>query len=341
MKQAEKIGFAVVGLGNIAHTAVLPAFTRSRRASLAAVVSRDKAKATRFARKFGARAAYSVDEYSSCLADLNVRAVYIATPQGEHERFAVEAAARGKHVLCEKPLAANVEQARRMIAACCEHDVLLMTAYRKYLEPSALYLKKLIRDGAFGRIDVVHTAFSELNGTATSPAWLRDARLAGGGPLMDLGVYCVNTTRWLVEEDPVEVSAQAWRHDLSRFREVEEGIAFRMNFASGLVVQGSSTYSSMMSSFISVQGTKGWAMLAPAFPFEFERTLMGSIAGKSLKRTFTVVDEFAPQLDVFAAAIQSGGKIESNGEQGIRDLAIIAAIYESARSEKPTRVKYD
>jgi predicted dehydrogenase len=320
MPASQKIGFAVIGLGNIAQSAVLPAFSNSKRAKLVALVSRDEKKAVRLARKFGAGAAYSSAEYAACLADPRVVAVYIATPQGEHAALAVQAATAGKHILCEKPLAATVEQSARMVAACRQHGVLLMTAYRKYFEPSTLYLKKLIRDGVLGRIDVIHTAFSELNGTRSSPAWLLDARLAGGGPLMDLGVYCVNTSRWLVDEDPVEVSAQTWRHDASRFREVEEGIAFRMNFASGLVVQASSTYSSTMSSLLSVQGTKGWAVLAPAFPFDEERRLIGKIGERSIARKFKVVDEFAPQLDGFAAAIQSGSKVEADGMQGIATL---------------------
>jgi len=341
VKRLPKIGFAVVGLGNIAQTAVLPAFRHSRRAKLVALVSGDKKKAERLARQFGAGSTYSYQEYATCLAKPAVKAVYIATPQGEHEPFAVQAAAAGKHVLCEKPLAATVEQASRMIAACREHGVLLMTAYRKFFEPSTVYLKKLIRDQALGRIDVIHTAFSELNGTATSPAWLRQARLAGGGPLMDLGVYCVNTSRWLVDEDPIEATAQVWRHDASRFREVEEGVAFRLNFASGLVVQGSSTYSSAMSSFLNVQGSKGWALLAPAFTFEHQRNLVGNSCGRSIHRKFKVVDEFAPELDAFATAIQTGSAVEADGVQGLRDLSIIAAIYEAARTHSTVRVKYD
>ena len=341
MKHSSKVGFAVVGLGNIAQTAVLPAFHRSRRGRVVALVSGDRKKAKRLARQFGAGSSYDYEEYASCLADPNVKAVYIATPQGQHEPFAVQAAGAGKHVLCEKPLAATVEQARRMIAACRERGVLLMTAYRKFFEPSTVYLKELIRDQALGRIDVIHTAFSELNGTATSPAWLRSATLAGGGPLMDLGVYCVNTSRWLVDEDPFEVSAQAWRHDTSRFREVEEGVAFRLSFASGLVVQGSSTYSSAMSSFLNVQGSKGWALLAPAFTFEHPRRLIGNSCGRSIQRTFKIVDEFAPQLDAFATAIQTGSAVEADGTQGLRDLCIIAAIYEAARTQTTVRVKYD
>lgn len=341
MAPSQKIGFAVVGMGNIAQTAVLPAFSKSKKAKLVALVSRDKKKAVRLARKFGASAAYGSEEYSACLADPKVAAVYVATPQGEHEALAVQAAKAGKHVLCEKPLAATVEQSSRMIAACRQHGVLLMTAYRKYFEPSTVYLKKLIGNGVFGRLDVIHAAFSELNGTRTSPAWLLDPGLAGGGPLMDLGVYCVNTTRWLVDEDPVEVSAQTWRHDPSRFREVEEGAAFQMNFASGLVVQASTTYSSAMSSFLSVQGAKGWALLTPAFQFEDKRRLIGKAGGRAIDRKFKVVDEFAPELDAFAAAIQSGGKIEADGVQGRRDVEIIRAIYESAQTQKTVLVKYD
>src|SRR5258708_39361048 len=98
-----------------------------------------------------------------------------------------------------------------------------------------------------------------------------DSKVAGGGPLMDLGVYCVNTSRWLAEEDPVEVRAHAWKKDAERFRDVAEGISFRMQFASGLVVQGTSTYSSAISSFVFARGTKGRACLPRACPFDGER----------------------------------------------------------------------
>ncbi len=341
MKPHKKVGFAVVGLGAIAKSSVLPAFSNSSKAKLVALVSRDREKASQLARQFKADAAYDVKEYAACLANPDVSAIYIATPQGKHLDLAVKAAKAGKHVLCEKPLAATFEQASKMVAACRQHGVLLMTAYRKYFEPSALYLKKLIRDGTLGRIDMIHTAFSELHKTGVSPAWLLDAKLAGGGPLMDLGVYCVNTSRWLVDENPVEVSAQAWRHDAARFSNVEEGIAFRMNFPSGLVVQGASTYGAAPSSFVNVQGTKGWASLAPAFPFDEERWLTGKIQGRWIERKFPVIDEFAPELDAFATAIQTGSPVEPDGIQGRTDVAIIHAIYESAKRGKAVVVRYE
>jgi predicted dehydrogenase len=336
---ANRVGFAVVGLGGIAQSAVLPAFARCKKASLVALVSRDKNKAARLARKFQAPNYYGTTEYGACLANPRVSAVYIATPQGEHLEFTVRAAEAGKHVLCEKPLAANVHQSARMVEACKANGVLLMTGYRKYFEPSTVYLRKLIQDGKLGRIDVMHAAFSERHGPS-APGWLRDAGLAGGGPMMDLGVYCVNTTRWLVGEDPVEASARMWTHDKARYREVEEGVTFRLQFLSGLVVQGSSTYSSAMSSFLYVQGRKGWVCLSPAFPFEEERRLSGKINGRGLEKTFKIVDEFALEIKAFAEAIQRQATVAPDGVQGHRDMVILEAIYDSARKREPVVIRY-
>jgi len=340
MKKDRKVGFAVVGLGAIAQGSVLPAFRHARRAKLVALVSREKRKAEKLARKFNASAAYAADEFAACLANPEVTAVYLATPQSEHLSATLAAARTGKHVLCEKPLALNAQQSAQMVQACQSAGVQLMTAYRKYYEPSALFLKKLIQSGQLGKLDMIHTAFSELHVPGRSLPWLIDSKIAGGGPLMDLGIYCTNTSRWLVGEDPVEVTAHSWKKDAVRFRDVEEGLAFRLHFASGLIVQGSTTYSSVLSSFIFVQGDKGWANLAPAFPFDEARLLTGKINRKRFQRTFPVVDEFAPELDAFAAAIQSGKPVEPDGRQGHRDMLILDAIYESARKNAPVAVRY-
>jgi predicted dehydrogenase len=223
-----KVGFAVVGLGKIAQGSVLPAFKNSKSAKLVALVGRNRNKTAELARRFHAIAIYQSDEYAACLANSDVSAVYIATPPGEHARLTIQAAEAGKHVLCEKPLAATVEQSAAMVEACRQNGVLLMTAYRKYYEPSTLHLKQLIQSGKLGRIDAIHTAFSELYAPGVSQSWLLDSKLAGGGPLMDLGVYCVNTTRWLVDENPTQATAQSWTNDTKRFQEVEEGVSFRL-----------------------------------------------------------------------------------------------------------------
>lgn len=340
MAVARKIGYAVVGLGNIARNSILPAFANCRRAKLVALVSRDKKKAAAARAKFKAAISYTTKDYEDCLANPKISAVYIATPPGEHEEFTVRAAEAGKHVLCEKPLAATVAQSARMVEACRRQGVLLMTAYRKYFEPAALYLKSLVSNGSLGRIDMIHTSFSELFTPGVSPGWLLDPALAGGGPMMDLGVYCVNTSRWLAGEDPVEAVAQSWRHDTQRFKDVEEGVTFRLKFPSGLVVQGSSTYGAAMSSFIFVQGTKGWVSLSPAYPFEDARRVTGKIAGGSVDRRFKALDEFALEIDAFAFAIQKKKAVEPDGIQGHRDMIILQAIYESARNGQPVAINY-
>jgi predicted dehydrogenase len=336
-----KVGFAVVGLGSIAKSSILPAFRNCKKARLIAIVGRDANQTTQLAKKYDVSSQYKSEQYAACLANPEVSAIYIATPQSEHEHLTIRAARAGKHVLCEKPLAATVKQAAAMVEACRANRVLLMTAYRKYYEPSTVYLKQLIQSGKLGRIDVIHTAFSELHKPGISISWLLDLKIAGGGPLMDLGVYCVNTSRWLVEEDPIEVIAQAWVNDKIRFKEVEEGISFRLRFPSGLIVQGSSTYSAAPSSFIFVQGSKGWASLSPAFPFDEERQLVQKIGKKQILRKFKVLDEFAPEIDAFAEAIQNGASVQADGEQGHRDMIIIDAIYQSARSKQPVDISYE
>jgi len=340
MVARKKVGFAVVGLGNIAKGSVLPAFRNCRNAKLVALVGRDPQKTAQLARKFKVPGHYHSDNYTECLANPDVTAVYIATPQSEHLHLTIQAAQAGRHILCEKPLAATVEQSAAMVEGCRNSGVLLMTAYRKCYEPGALALKGLIQSGKLGRIDVIHTAFSELYTPGVSPSWLVDAKVAGGGPLMDLGVYCVNTTRWLVEEDPTEVTAQSWINDAKKFREVEEGISFRLQFESGLMVHGSTSYGAALSSFIFVQGTKGWASLSPAFPFDEDRNLTGKIQKRPFERRFKIVDEFALEIDAFASAIQNKRSIEADGMQGHRDMLIMNAIYESARTKQSIPINY-
>ncbi|HUK48342.1 MAG TPA: Gfo/Idh/MocA family oxidoreductase [Terriglobales bacterium] len=341
MKTTEKMSYAVVGLGSISQTAVLPAFANSRQAKLVALVTGDKAKGEKLSRRFATKQVFDYADFDNCVSNPEVEAVYIATPPGEHEQFAVAAAKAGKHVLCEKPLAASVQQARNMVEACRRNNVKFMTAYRKYLEPASVMLKNIIRKGKLGRIDIIHTLFTELRRFGdNSPSWLFSKELSGGGPLTDLGVYCVNTSRWLVDEDPVAASAVNWARDPRRYSEVEQGIAFRLDFKSGLLLQGTTAYSAGFSSFIHIHGEKGWAELAPAFAFEEERRISGRISGRWFAKTFKPIDEFALELDYFADCIRKNADPEPSGEQGLRDMIIIDAIYDSARNGRTVPIRY-
>jgi predicted dehydrogenase len=337
MAASKRIGYAVVGLGRISEMAVLPAFRHSRYSKLVAVVSGDEKKARRLAAKFGARDAYSYEKYDLCLSRPAVEAVFIATPNGTHAPYAIRAANAEKHVLCEKPMANTADECQRMIDAARDHGVRLMIAYRKYFEPASLALKKLIGSGKLGRLRFIHSAFTFC--LARKPSdWHLDPKLAGGGALMDVGVYAVNTVRWLTRQEPVEASAYAWTVDPARFSEVEENIAFRLTFPGGLVLQATASYGAAQASFLHVHGERGWAALDPAFAYDEERRMFGKIGGRWFEKKFRCLDEFALELDAFALSIRRRRDPEPDGHEGLRDVAVMEAIYRAAREERPVPV---
>ena len=332
------VGFAVLGLGALAQTAILPAFRGMQEAKLIALVSRDAEKARRVASLHGVPYAYG--SLQDCFANPQVEAVYIATPPGSHLQEVDAVARAGRHVLCEKPLAMTAPEAAEMVATCARQPVLLMTAYRKCFEPSMIFIRDLILSDRVGTLKILHTSFSERHAhPQTTPAWILDRRLAGGGPLMDLGIYCVHAARWLTGEIPVRVSGFQWTHDRSLFREVEEGIAFSMYFPSGLVAQASTCYSAALSSMLYLEGTRGSVSLTPAYPYEQERLLSARLGDELLQKTIPVVDEFRPQISAFSQAIRGGKLPPSGGAEGYVDMAIIEAIYRSADAGIPQAVE--
>jgi predicted dehydrogenase len=329
----------VVGLGHFAEHVVLPGFANSRKAQLAAVVSGDERKARRLARKFGASSFYDYNGYAQCLAHPEVEAVYIATNNSTHAAFAVQAATAGKHVLCEKPMATSIAECQQMIDACRDHQVRLMIAYRKYFEPGSVDLKALVDSGKLGRLKIIHSAFSVyVRPGGGRPAWHFDRRLAGGGALPDVGVYCVNTARWVTGRDPVEAAAYQWTVDPEVFKEVDENVAFRLNFPDGLVMQGTASWGGAKVSFFHVVGEKGWATLAPAYEYNEERRLYGCIGGRGFEKKYKVMDELALELDAFADCVRHNREPGPNGAEGLRDVAVMQAIYQSAREGRSVSI---
>ncbi len=337
MVASKRVGYAVVGLGYISEQAVLPAFKQSKKSQLVAVVSGDAAKAKRVGRKFHAAAHFTYDAFDECLRLPEVEAVFIATNNGSHVRFTEQAAASGKHVLCEKPLANTVMECHRMVDACRKSNVKLMTAYRKYFDPASLEFKKLIGSGKLGRLKFLHTAFSV--NLPTENQWHLSKLLAGGGALLDLGVYCVNTTRFVIGQDPIEASSgYTWTVDPERFREVEESIAFQLKFPDGLYMQATASFGATQASFLQVHGEKGWAALDPAYAFNEERRMFGKINGKWFERTFKAIEEFHLELDHFSECVRKNRQPRPDGVAGMRDVEIMAAIYESVNLNQPVAI---
>lgn len=335
-KSAGRVGYAVVGLGKISEHAVLPAFKNAKKSRLIAVVSGDAKKAKRFAARFGARRHATYDGFEECLRNPEIEAVYIATNNGSHLQFTERAAAAGKHVLCEKPLANSASECRRMIEACRRANVKLMTAYRKYFEPACQDLKKILDAGKLGRVKFIHTAFSV--NLPASQKWHLSQELAGGGSLLDVGVYCVNTIRLLTGLEPIEASAYSWTTDAARFRDVDETTSFQLKFPGGLYLQATSSFAAELASFVQIHGDKGWAALDPAYAYDERRKLFGKIGGKWFEKNYKMTDEFAPQLDHLAECIRKNREPKPSGAVGLRDMAIMEAIYQAAQTGRAVTI---
>jgi predicted dehydrogenase len=334
---SKRVGYAVVGMGFISETSVLPAFRHSKKCKLVALVSHDPKRAKQLGTKFGVKDCYGYDSYDQVLNHPGVEAVFIASINGQHVEQTIRAAAARKHVLCEKPLGTTVEECRQMVDACKQNHVRLMTAYRKYFEPGSVALKKLITSGKLGQLRHMFSTYTE----AVDPKkvrWQLNRQLAGGGSLMDIGIYCVNTMRWLAGTTPTEAIARSWTDDPKRFSEVEDSIAFQLTHPGGLVCQGTSSYSSKAASFVQVHGDKGWAALNPAFAFEEERRLFGKLQGKWFEQKFKVMDEFVLELDHFADCIRRQRDPKSDGMEGLLDVATIQAIYQSALENRAVAI---
>jgi predicted dehydrogenase len=341
MTHSSPVGYAVVGLGSISQGAVLPAFRHSQKAKLIAVVSGDLRKAKRLAAAYGAEAYYTYDGYAECLTNPKVKALFIATSNGTHAEYAVRAAEAGRHVLCEKPMAATVEQCLAMTRACGKNNVRLMIAYRKYFEPASLALKRLLQTGKLGKLKLIHSAFTIfLPPSRKAPAWHFDLEAAGGGSLVDVGVYCVNTIRWLTGLEPEEASGYGWSTDPARYDRVEESICFQLRFPGGLMAQGSSSFSAAQASFLKVFGEKGWATLDPAFAYNEERRLFGKVEGRWFEKRFKIIDEFALELDAFALSIRLHRDPEPSGREGLRDVVVMQAIYRAARKGRWVKIHF-
>jgi predicted dehydrogenase len=335
-KGSRQVGYAVIGLGHIAQSAVLPAFAHAKNSKLVAVVSGDAEKRTKLARKYRCDA-YDVRDLDDVLDRPDVDAVYIAEPNDKHVDFAVRCAKEGVHVLCEKPLAVSEEECRRMIDACKEAGVKLMTAYRLHFEESNLEAVRLIEQGRIGEPRFFTSTFAY----QVRPGNIRTSADRGGGPIWDLGPYCINAARYLFRADPVEVFALRMdRRDDERFAEVHEGMSVLLKFPGDRVAQFIVSFGSYEQDHYRLVGTKGHIELHDGYEYSGPRELHLSVGGKERVRKFKPADQFAPELIAFSKAILDDTPVEPDGEEGLRDVRIIVAALKSARENRPLTLSW-
>ncbi len=336
---SERVGFAIVGLGRLALEEILPAFGECKRARPVALVSGSPEKAKLVAAQHGIEleSVYAYADFDRIAENREIQAVYIVLPNGLHREYVLRAAKAGKHVLCEKPMATSSAEAREMTAACDAAGVRLMVAYRCQYEPYNREVIRLVRSGELGAVRFIEATNTQTMGTADQ--WRFKKALAGGGALPDIGLYCLNSARALLGEEPVEVFARnVSPKDDPRYREVEESIAFMLRFPSGAIANCAASYGAHESKDLRVRLEKGWIDLENAFAYEGQQMRLAHRDGKSeavesvrLSRE----NQFALEIDHMATCVAQGRTPHTPGTEGVQDHQVMEAIYRSAETGAP------
>jgi predicted dehydrogenase len=340
----QRTGYAIVGLGRLALGQILPAMGKSKYSKPVALVSGDREKAKKIAAQYGIKESsiYDYTTYDQLAQNAEVQVIYIVLPNSMHAEYVVRGAKAGKHILCEKPMATSAKDCERMIAACKGADVKLMIAYRSQYEAYDMALVKMIRAGKFGKLKQFVSTNTQNQGDPTQ--WRLKRALAGGGCMPDVGVYCLNASRFLSGEEPEEILATTYQpKDDPRFTEVEASCQVIAKFPSGFTAVFNSGYDGHKSQFLRVEGTEGWAELNPAFAYHgikmkfslYERQLKMEMGHEP---QLEEKDQFAAEMDHFSLCVQRDLQPHTPGEEGLQDQRITDAIYESARTGRAVRV---
>jgi predicted dehydrogenase len=326
------IRYAVVGLGHIAQVAVLPAFAHARNSKLTALVSDDPAKLKALSAQYRVGGLYSYDEFEDCLEEVD--AVYIALPNSMHAEYTMRAAQAGVHVLCEKPMAVTVRECHRMIDACRKNDVKLMIAYRLHFEQLTLKVIDLVRKGYIGDPMFFSSTFS----MTVRPGNIRTSRELGGGTLYDIGVYCINAARALFRAEPTEVMALSVNSGTKALSEIDESTGAILRFDGERIASFITSFNAAATGSYQVVGTKGSIRVDPAFEYAEGLSYALTVNGRTTRFKVPKRDQFGPQLQYFSDCILRNREPEPSGEEGLQDVRIVEALYDSAESGWAIRV---
>lgn len=331
-----KIRYAVVGLGHITQVAILPAFQHAKNSQLVAFFSDDQKKLKTLGRKYGVKNLYSYDQYDEVLARGEVDAVYIALPNHLHRDYAVRAANCGVHILCEKPMAVTAEDCEAMIQAARENKVKLMVAYRLHFEEANLSAIDMVEKKKIGDERVFESVFTQAvpdENIRTNP------REKGGGPLYDVGIYCINAARYIFQAEPEYVTAIAANGNERKFKSAEESISVSMKFPGERLASFTCSFGTVGESQYRVLGKKGEIFMDNAYSYAKDIEQIVIINGKEKKKVFKKRDQFAPELVYFSNCIQKDTDPEPNGYEGLADIHIIEAIHHAIDSGMTTKVE--
>ncbi|HEY8898604.1 MAG TPA: Gfo/Idh/MocA family oxidoreductase [Niastella sp.] len=322
MKSQGKLGIALVGLGDYSENQLAPALQKTQHCYLAGIVTGTPAKIDTWKGKYNIpdRNVYNYQNFDNIKDNPDIDIIYVVLPNALHAEYVIRAAKAGKHVICEKPMAVTVEECDRMIAACKEAGKLLSIGYRLHFEP---YNQEMMRIGKEKRFGDMVRLTAEI-GMEDSKGWRLDKKLAGGGPLMNLGIYCVQGCRYTTGMEPIAVTAkEAAKTRPDEFKTVEEGLSWVLEFPDNIKAACITSYSKKMNR-LRAEAQNGWAELSPAYEYS-------GIKGETSKgkMNFPEVTQQSLQMDDFAQAIKNNRPSPVPGEMGKQDLNILMAIYKA------------
>ena len=336
LKRENIVRYGVVGLGYISQAAALPAFERTESSQLVALFSGDEEKRLELGRTYDVPA-YRYDQLEEAIRNEQIQALYIATPNTMHREYVERAASLGVHSLCEKPLATTEHDSEAMIEAARNNGVKLMTAYRLHFTDSALEAVELARSGKLGELRIFQSLFSAQVSAGTP----RTRQKMGGGPLFDIGIYCINAARYLFRDEPEEVLGLSARPSGDeRFNEVEEMVSAILRFPGERLASFTCSFGAAENDECTLVGTKGTLRIEPAYEYSGEMHWRITAGGHTHRRTFKPGDQFAAELDYFSDCILANREPEPSGHEGLADVRIINAIYESTRTNQPVRLEW-
>jgi predicted dehydrogenase len=335
--RSKQIRYAVIGLGHISQAAVLPAFKHAKRNSvLAALVSGEEKKLKQLGRRYGVKRLCGYDDVDELFASGEIDAVYIALPNDMHKDYTLRAARAGLHVLCEKPMAVSSDECEEMIRATRAANVKLMIAYRLHFERANLEAAKFARSGKLGDLRFFSSDFS----MQVSDDNIRlNPPDKGGGPLYDIGIYCINAARYCLGEDPVEVWATGTRSKDPRFRKVDETVAATLRFKDERVATFTCSFGAADRSVYSIVGTKGSLTMDPAYEYAEGLTYRMKIGERTTTKKLGKSDQFAPELLYFSDCVLKDREPEPSGLEGMGDVLIIESLLRSMHSGRAERVE--
>jgi predicted dehydrogenase len=334
----KKLGWAIVGLGSLAINQILPAFALCEKSKVVALVSGHPDKANKLALRYGVnpKNIYNYQNYDSIRDNPEVDIIYIVLPNGMHAEYTVRGFEAGKHVLTEKPMANTPAECQQMIEAGRKANRKLMVAYRCQYEP---YNREAIRVARSKELGTVKVILADAGFNMKDPnQWRLKKSLAGGGSLMDIGIYALQAARYLTGEEPSEVNAMMYSTPGDeRFKEVEEAINFQLRFPSGILANCTSSYGYGWQTHYRVVTTEGWLEMDPATAYSGLRMRVhrGNIIEE---KDLPVVDHFAAEMEHMSECVMQNKEPLTPGEEGLRDLTIMHALYEAANTGRTVKL---